>query len=105
MVTQQYLASCYLPDHPGNKHLERPLGRNIKKVILEHKPAVDPLFYMPEASDLIYKEALKSIHTKSVGDAISKYKNNVVLGVLGAVPPEIDKIEKTLSRNICYQLA
>ena len=102
MVTQQYLAACYLPDHPGNKHLDRPLGRNIKKVILEHKPTVDPLFYMPETSDLIYKEALKTIHTNSVGNAISNYEKNKVLGT---APPEVNKIEKTLNRNIRCQLA
>ena len=32
MVTEQYLAACYLPGHPGSKHLDRPPpppGRNL----------------------------------------------------------------------------
>ena len=102
MVTQQYLAACHLPDHPGGKHLDRPPGRNLKKTMLNHNPVVDPLFYMPETSNLIYKEAIKSIHTKAVGDTINSYKPNKVLGT---APPKINKVEKTMSRRIRSQLS
>ena len=91
MVSQQYLAACYLPDHPRGKHLDNPPGRNLKKTLQKHKNIVNPLFYVPETTDLIYKEAIKSIHTKAVGDAISSYKPSKVLG---SNPPEINKVEK-----------
>ena len=67
------------PRPPGRQTPGQPPGRNLKKTLLKHKNAVNPLFYAPETTDLIYNEAIKSIHTKAVGDAISSYEPSKVL--------------------------
>ena len=98
MVAEQYLAACYLPDHPGGKHLDRPPPpprRNLKKTLLEYKKDVEPL-YANLYTEENYKFIKKEIHTDTVESTISAYPDNKVLG---RTPPPLSKEETKLPRK------
>lgn len=58
LIAQQYLAACFLPGHPGRKHLDRPPDpRPTRGVnLLAYKPEVQPYFNNIEPDDLPTKK-------------------------------------------------
>ena len=96
MISEQYLAACHLPGHPGQKHLGRPpSARPLKKTHLNYKNSVSPLF-PAQPDENSYKYVKKVIHTRSVESTINSYEPSKVLG---RTPPPIHKEELTLSRK------
>ena len=97
MVTEQYLAACHLPGHPGRKHVGRPPSarHHLKKTHLKYKDSVSPLF-STQPDENSYKYVKKVIHTRSVENTINSYE---LSKVLGRTPTPINKEELTLSRK------
>ena len=104
MVGKQFLASCHLADHPGQKLLKLdPHPRRMKPTIItEYLPIVANLYTTTEPSTSEYKLTTKIIHTTSVKDTMESYKPNKVLNT---TPPMIDQSEQTLTRKARSELA
>ena len=104
MITQQYLAACHLPGHPGREQLDKPPDpRRLKpgKTMQIHREDVKE-FFETQTDNLSYKDAIKTIHTRTVESVINSYLPN---RVLGTAPPPINKEEKTINRKARSGLA
>ena len=101
MKSKQYLLTCHQPDHPGYKHVDEPLpARSHLKPTIQHlKPSIQQ--YLPINADN-RKSKIKQIHTNDVKNILQNLPPNQILG---HAPPEINKEEKTLSRQIRSQLS
>ena len=99
MLTKQFLAGCAQSDHPGHKHMDNPAPqRNLKKTLYEHKAEISTHY----EAGLNFKQVLKKIHTETVQECISTYAPNKALQ---SRPPEINKDETNLPRNVRVELA
>ena len=103
MVTKQYVASCHLAGHPGNKHLDNPPpARKMKNTLLTHENKVRKLFETDSRDKDSIKKAIKSIHTDTVRSTISSYPHNKVLN---EAPPDVSWEEINLSRKARCELS
>ena len=98
LLCKQYLATTFLPNHPGNKILNNPPMRNLKKTASMYKPEVSQKFQ----ANLNLKQVIKCLHTNSVQIALNNYKPN---RVLQSDTPEINPEEQTLMRREGSELA
>ena len=99
MISKQFLASFFLPVHPGHKHLNQPKpARNLKKTVLKFEGEVNEKFRAGNN----YKETIKAIHTEEVRQTIANYQVN---RVLQRRPPEINPEEAELNRKSRTRLA
>lgn len=98
MVSKQYLLSCYLPGHPGHKHVDKPdPPRRLKKNIMMERNTIAPLVQDDPITKETIKRGIKNIHTESVRNVLEQYTDNKLLN---RPPPEIDKTEESLSRTV-----
>ena len=82
MITQQYLAACHLPGHPGREQLDKPPDpRRLKhgKTMQIHREDVKE-FFETQTDDLAYKDAIKTILTRTVENVMNSYLPNKSLG-------------------------
>ena len=99
MLTKQFLASCALPNHPGQKHMDNPPPpRNLKKSLYEYKPEISALY----ESGLLRKQVIEKIHSETVRKCIQNYDQNKVLNTS---PPPINSDELNLTRKERVELA
>ena len=96
MITQQYLAACHLPGHPGRDQLTRPPSR--RKLKTTHLDYLDDVqdFFVNNTDDSTYKSAIKSIHCTTVTRTVNSYPVNKVLN---EPPPTISNEETELPRK------
>ena len=94
MISNQFLLTNHLPDHPGFKLTTTPLlpPRNLKQAMQYRRKDIAHL--LPVNKDDI-KAKIKSIHTSEVQRTIAQYPPNKVLQ---RNPPEVNKEETSLSR-------
>ncbi len=93
MITNQFLLTNHLPDHPGFKLTEAPLPPRSLKQTIQHRRK-DIAHLLPVNKDDI-KAKMKSIHTSEVQKALAQYPPNKVLQ---RNPPEVNKEETSLTR-------
>ena len=96
LLTRQHLIKCERPDHPnhfGTRPLSTGRPRPVRSDIRRERNAVSHLTNL--VLDGKVKDALNSLHTDAVSDAIEHFKLNVVLG---GRPPPIHASESTLTR-------
>ena len=99
MLTKQFTAQSFHQLHPGNKFLHLPPPpRDMKRTNLVHEEDVSHLMQ----SDMSIKEAVQSIHTKTVSQSIATLRPNVVLK---DKPPDIHPSELQLHRKVRSGLA
>ena len=99
MLTKQYTANCLKHEHPGHKHLDQPKPpRKIKTTYLTH---IQELKSKKEKG-LNHKQIVNELHTESVKRCLENYQPN---RVLLEKPPEINKNEESLSRNVRVELS
>ena len=103
MIGKQYLASCHLPGHPGQRIIHNPpKPRRMKDTITTlHNTEVNNLLPRTPTKD-DYKKAIKQIHTQEVRKTLNARPPNKVLNQL---PPDINPEEKSLSRRARSELA
>ena len=95
MISKQFLLTCHQPNHPGAKHIHKPLPpRNMKPTIQNYRGSIQHLLPVINKKDL--KTKIKNIHTSEVSNTIHNYPHNKILN---AVPPKISKEENSLTRN------
>ena len=101
MKSKQYMLTCHLPDHPGNKHVDKPLPErnNLKPTINSYRNCIQQ--HLPVNADN-RKRKIKEIHTSDVKATLDNFSPNRVLGVK---PPDINKEELNLPRHIRTQLS
>ena len=101
MKTKQFLLTCHLPEHPGNKHVEKqlPIRKHLKPTIQNFRSSIEE--HLPINADN-RKAKLKAIHTKEVKNTLDNLPPN---NVLGRAPPEVNKAELKLSRHVRSQLS
>ena len=101
MLATQHLLACHLPEHPGQRLLEKPSPpRKMKPTLVSaHDPRLEHLL---EGVDLPlptkeYRRLLKTVHTETVATTTQSYPPS---GVLGTRPPPVHfREEKTLPRR------
>ena len=99
MLTKQYSANCLKPNHPGHKHLDQPKPhRKIKPTYLQY---ITELKSKKERG-LNHKQIIKEVHTESVQKCLNAYQPN---RVLQEKPPEVNKLEEKLPRNVRVELS
>ena len=98
MLSKQYLLSTYKPDHPKRANPESPPPPRTMKETLKTKFRDDILPLIPEHNmdNATYKLGLKTIHTESVRETISRQQPNPVLQ---EPAPKIHRSETLLPRN------
>ena len=101
MKTKQYLLTCHQPNHPGYKHVHKPLPprKHLKPTLQTFRNSVQQ--HLPINSDN-RKSKLKAVHTAEVRNCLENLPPNRVLGHL---PPEINKEELNLPRKIRSELS
>ena len=101
MKTKQYLLTCHQPDHPGYKHVHKPLQprKHLKPTLQTFRGSVQQ--HLPIDTDN-RKSKLKAMHTAEVRTCLENLPPNRVLGHL---PPEINKEELNLPRKIRTELS
>lgn len=93
MISNQFLLSNHINNHPGQKLTTKPLpDRRIKPSIQFYRPEITN--FLPVQRDNL-KSKYKAIHTSEVRNIISKYPSNKVLE---RNPPEVNEEESSLSR-------
>ena len=104
LLTGQFYAQALHPSHPSHEIVKLPPGPRRMKHTLATKVGhlVDPYLVNGIIPDGAVKTAVDGIHTKVVGDAISRYGNN---RVLNAPAPKINKLESSLPRPTQVALA
>ena len=101
MKTKQYLLTCHLPEHPGNKQADNPLParKHLKPTIQNFRNSIQQ--HLPINTEN-RKAKLKAIHTSEVKNTLENLPPN---DVLGCKPPEINKEELSLPRHVRTQLS
>jgi hypothetical protein len=101
MKTKQYLLTCHLPEHPGNKHVDKPLParKHLKPTIQNFRNSIQQ--HLPINAEN-RKAKLKAVHTSEVKNTLENLPPN---DVLGCKPPEINKEELSLPRHVRTQLS
>jgi hypothetical protein len=93
MITNQFLLSNHVPDHPGFRLTSKPLPpRSLKPTIQHNRQEIEHL--LPVDKDAL-KAKMKCIHTSEVQKALAQYPPNKVLQ---RNPPEVNKEETSLQR-------
>ena len=93
MITNQYLLSNHLPDHPGFQLTSKPLPPRSLKPTLQHSRK-DIADLLPVNKDDL-KAKIRVIHTRGVQKALAQYPPNKVLQ---RNPPEVNSEEISLHR-------
>ena len=97
MLTKQFLLSCQLPGHPGNRVINTPAPNRPKRkpTNLKYREEIQHLPPITDKASL--KSNNKRIHTETVQKVIANYPDNKVLNTR---PPEVnDKEEISLPRT------
>jgi hypothetical protein len=93
MITNQFLLTNHLPDHPGFKLTTEPLPSRSLKPTIQHSRE-DIAHLLPVDKDDL-KAKIKIIHTTEVQKALAQYPPNKILQ---RNPPEVNKEEVNLPR-------
>ena len=97
MMTRQFISSAHLPEHPANKHLNKPRPpRDMKKTNLIYEEQVARKYNNLNPTKEAHKGVIKALHTESVQKVIQDYPPN---RVLNAPPPQINPSETALGRT------
>ena len=101
MIYKPFKLNCNLPNHPGNKHLNKPAPtRKRKLTVKKFQNNIQNIFPVRNKKEL--KSKMKTIHTDTVRKTINSYSAN---RVTGSKPPDINKEEMKLSRNTRCKLS
>ena len=104
MISKQYLASCFMEDHPCYTIASAAIPSRTMKDSLVTKFGNEVKNHLPNipCSKPDYKRAVKQLHRQTVAHCIQNYKNN---RVLGRSAPDIHPTERSLPRHVRTKLS